>query len=158
MIDEGLFAKFDSLEDLPVSEEMLGAYMEGTLSYNECDRIEEILATNTDFASFFNVVSDYDEVTDGLLTSTPDLVEITKFSALSETNVTVYDTNDVPSLVDIFQDMRMVADNFDNEDSFINTDSTMPFETDNVDLDSFNNTNSDIFNTDVSFEDDQFLE
>ncbi len=31
MIDDALFAKFDRIQDLPVSEEMLGAYLEGNL-------------------------------------------------------------------------------------------------------------------------------
>lgn len=31
MISDELLSKFDSIEDLPVSEEMLGAYMEGNL-------------------------------------------------------------------------------------------------------------------------------
>lgn len=32
MIDEELLNKFDRIQDLPVSEEMLGAYMEGNLN------------------------------------------------------------------------------------------------------------------------------
>ena len=31
MINEELLSKLDRIEDLPVSEEMLGAYMEGNL-------------------------------------------------------------------------------------------------------------------------------
>ena len=35
MIDEELLNKFDRIQDLPVSEEMLGAYMEGNTSDDE---------------------------------------------------------------------------------------------------------------------------
>ena len=34
MINDELFAKFDSIEELPISEEMLGAYMEGNANPN----------------------------------------------------------------------------------------------------------------------------
>lgn len=40
MIDEELLNKFDRIQDLPVSEEMLGAYLEGNLSESEIDDVE----------------------------------------------------------------------------------------------------------------------
>lgn len=40
MIDEELLNKFDRIQDLPVSEEMLGAYIEGNLSGNEAGNVE----------------------------------------------------------------------------------------------------------------------
>lgn len=43
MIDEELMNKFDRIQDLPVSEEMLGAYLEGNLSEEEVSDIELML-------------------------------------------------------------------------------------------------------------------
>lgn len=40
MIDDELMNKFDSIEDLPMSEEMLGAYLEGNLTEGEISDVE----------------------------------------------------------------------------------------------------------------------
>lgn len=158
MMDDELLSKFDSLKDLPISEEMLGAYIEGTLSYHECNQIEDILATNNDFALFFNDVSDYNEVSEGSFIPALDLSEVPDFSALFETNVAEYESEGALNSVDIFQDMGVAADDSDGADSFINPDSTSSFDTGSIDLDLFDNTNSDIFDTDISLEDDQLFE
>lgn len=42
MIDEELMSKFDRIQDLPVSEEMLGAYLEGTLDFYEMEDLSNI--------------------------------------------------------------------------------------------------------------------
>ncbi|MFG6426114.1 MAG: hypothetical protein K1W14_06920 [Muribaculaceae bacterium] len=158
MINDDLLSKFDRIQDLPVSEEMLGAYMEGTLSYNECDQIEDIFATNTDFASFFNDVSDYNEASEYLIISDPDLFEISGFPSLVETDGTGYETDDAPSSFGIFQDLGVATNEFDDVDSFINLESTSSFDTESMDLDLFNNTNSDMLDTDNLFGDDQLLQ
>ncbi len=46
MIDEELMGKFDRIQDLPVSEEMLGAYFEGNLSDSESIEVSSIIDTN----------------------------------------------------------------------------------------------------------------
>lgn len=40
MIDDELMKKFDSIEDLPISEEMLGAYLEGNLTPSESEFVQ----------------------------------------------------------------------------------------------------------------------
>lgn len=42
MIDEELMSKFDRIQDLPVSEEMLGAYLEGNLDFYEMQDLSNI--------------------------------------------------------------------------------------------------------------------
>ena len=44
MIDDNLLAKFDRIQDLPVSEEMLGAYMEGNVDSCEASQIESVIS------------------------------------------------------------------------------------------------------------------
>lgn len=158
MIDDELLSKFNSLEDLPISEEMLGAYIEGSLSYHECDEIEDILATNNDFALFFNDVSDYNEISEGSFISNLDLSEVPDLSALFESNVIEYEIENTLNSVDISQDMGGAADDSDCGDSFINPDSTSSLDMGSIDMELFNGTNSDIFGTDISLEDNQLFE
>lgn len=46
MIDEELLNKFDRIQDLPISEEMLGAYMEGNLNDAEKGTVSELIYDN----------------------------------------------------------------------------------------------------------------
>lgn len=46
MISDELLNKFDRIEDLPVSEEMLGAYLEGNLDLLESSQIEFQISTD----------------------------------------------------------------------------------------------------------------
>ncbi len=43
MIDEELLNKFDRIQDLPVSEEMLGAYLENSLTDNVAIKVNSII-------------------------------------------------------------------------------------------------------------------
>ncbi len=47
MIDDELMKKFDSIEDLPISEEMLGAYLEGNLSEDEIFEIIPVISQDS---------------------------------------------------------------------------------------------------------------
>jgi len=59
MIDDELLAKFDRIQDLPVSEEMLGAYLEDNLSAVENLQIEQQFIVNPEFLTFkSNIVSE----------------------------------------------------------------------------------------------------
>lgn len=57
MIDEELLNKFDRIQDLPVSEEMLGAYMEGNLKEAEKEAVSVLIYDNPRINS---LVSDCD--------------------------------------------------------------------------------------------------
>ena len=50
MIDEELMSKFDRIQDLPVSEEILGAYFEGSLNDSESIEVSSIIDTNPDLS------------------------------------------------------------------------------------------------------------
>lgn len=54
MINDELFAKFDSIEDLPISEEILGAYIEGNANPNEISQIVFEMSEDSDLSSFVN--------------------------------------------------------------------------------------------------------
>ena len=73
MINDELLAKFDRIQDLPVSEEMLGAYLEGNISDSELNVVQTAISSDADFESFvsgfpaFPLVydeKDYDESID----------------------------------------------------------------------------------------------
>ena len=73
MIDDELMKKFDNIEDLPISEEMLGAYLEGNLSdaesivvNNTIDSFSELSSIITEIPSIddFNTFELYNEEQD----------------------------------------------------------------------------------------------
>lgn len=57
MIDDELMKKFDSIEDLPISEEMLGAYLEGNLDSVEASHVEFAMSEDSEFSDFVEGVS-----------------------------------------------------------------------------------------------------
>lgn len=69
MIDENLLNKFNQIEDLPVSEEMLGAYMEGKYSSDSSETtiIEDAMSQYAEFASFARELSDIESINEVLL-------------------------------------------------------------------------------------------
>lgn len=54
MINDELLSKFDRIKDLPVSEELLGAYMEGNLSSEENLSIETVLEIDENLSKLTN--------------------------------------------------------------------------------------------------------
>lgn len=59
MIDDELMKKFDSIEDLPLSEEMLGAYLEGNLSPIEIFDIESTIGENEYLKEIVDINHEY---------------------------------------------------------------------------------------------------
>ena len=57
MIDEELLNKFDRIQDLPVSEEMLGAYMEDNLDSTENSQIESLLSMDSHLSELLENIS-----------------------------------------------------------------------------------------------------
>ncbi len=51
---EELKARFASIQDLPVSEEMIGAYIEGNLDLIHSQSVEELMQQDDGFASLVN--------------------------------------------------------------------------------------------------------
>lgn len=66
MISDELLNKFDSIEDLPVSEEMLGAYMEGNLHGSEFREIQNYIHDYESLSNLMDVVQDDIDIVNGL--------------------------------------------------------------------------------------------
>jgi len=60
MINDDLLAKFDRIQDLPVSEEMLGAYVEGNVSDGEALGISSMMANDAGLSSLYDDVTTLD--------------------------------------------------------------------------------------------------
>ncbi|MDE5905652.1 hypothetical protein, partial [Duncaniella sp.] len=56
MIDEELLSKFNRIEDLPVSEEMLGAYMEGNLHGSEFREVNNFILSDAHTIRLMDIV------------------------------------------------------------------------------------------------------
>lgn len=59
MIDEELLNKFDRIQDLPVSEEILGAYIEGNLNDAESILVSNMIDSNPDLSLLSYKVESY---------------------------------------------------------------------------------------------------
>lgn len=59
MIDDELLNKFDRIQDLPVSEEMLGAYMEGNLNDVESILVSNMLDSNPELSRLSYEIESY---------------------------------------------------------------------------------------------------
>ena len=56
MINDELLSKFDRIEDLPISEEMLGAYLEGNSDLFEESTINSLIQTNEYISELTNSI------------------------------------------------------------------------------------------------------
>lgn len=66
MIDEELLNKFDRIQDLPVSEEMLGAYMEDNLSPTEALDVESAIQEYNYLKDIIYPIAEYDTKIDDI--------------------------------------------------------------------------------------------
>lgn len=95
MINEELLSKFDRIEDLPVSEEMLGAYLEDELLEEEKLQIENAIDFNDDLSDLFDMISQSEDV---------QSINISEFD-FSEDRV--IDIDDMPLIDNINLDQTM---------------------------------------------------
>lgn len=58
MINDDLLSKFERIEDLPISEEMLGAYIEGNLRGAEMREVQNLIHNDNFVADFSNMIED----------------------------------------------------------------------------------------------------
>lgn len=56
MINDELLAKFDCIQDLPVSEEILGAYVEGRLNGSEMREMQTLVRQEDGLSDLVNVI------------------------------------------------------------------------------------------------------
>lgn len=59
MMDDELMNRFDRIEDLPISEEMLGAYLEGRLSSAERELVQSEINLDLTLMNLSHSVKDY---------------------------------------------------------------------------------------------------
>lgn len=78
MIDEELLNKFDRIQDLPVSEEMLGAYLEGNLDFYEMEDLSNIANNDTMLQSII------EETTCSIIDNESDIVSTHRDSSYNE--------------------------------------------------------------------------
>lgn len=94
MISDELLSKFDRIEALPVSEEMLGAYMEGNLNAVENLQVEQQVILNPDLQTFVKDLAE-EEITDLYLDNTVDvLYNIAELPVLGEFRTSFHPTVD----------------------------------------------------------------
>lgn len=166
MISDELLNKFDRIEDLPVSEEMLGAYLEGTLDPFQSANVESEISSDNHLSSFVESIA-HDDVTNILdniehqLFDPADSVFISDLQlpdlhvdAISHSfyedhmvaaccprdffeNVNDDTSNDLSSSAD------MLEKNFSNEDSFLGSDQSLDIESHESD-DMFNEDSIDM--------------
>lgn len=77
MIDEQLLSKWDCIQDLPISEEQLGAYLEGRIDFPDSIGISTIIDSTPDLSLLYaEVGSVQDNIDFGLLlTDDYDLID-----------------------------------------------------------------------------------
>lgn len=166
MIDEELLSKFDRIQDLPVSEEMLGAYLEGNLSDSESIEVSTMIDTNPDlsFIFFETDALDTDIISDSYSFEGAELIS---------TDFDIPEINDVESIFkfpEVFNGIEAAAiyvpqmtddiNGFDPSEITTNTDifdnnvqlhdsSEMDYQS--LDTDSNSETNEDILNDNLNF-------
>lgn len=145
MISDELLNKFDSIEDLPVSEEMLGAYIEGNILSSEIGEIETILDENPYLKDLIN--DDYLNIEDNIDDLALRLeIEEMPLPLVSSEDLIEYDSNN-HWMGSYYDDMPMVAacttDNVDPsfDSEFSDENVINPFEGDDptIDLSDDNN-------------------
>lgn len=162
------------IKPLPISEEMLGAYLEGNIAQSDAIFVEQILRSNNEFSAFVEELSVSDD-----LASDYQMEDIPSFKndfTLPEiaTEVGTYLEHQVlpfgfePSIVDVaacamIPDLTDDGDNYDlnHKNSIPNINDFDEFETDSISCDE-NLTSDDSFadsdfSLDIDFCDDEDL-
>lgn len=95
MISDELLNKFARIEDLPVSEEMLGAYLEGNLSDNEVSRILPIINQDDIVSNLVTSASEYQSSENNFGNFVDDQIDFPEDSFFINTNETDEDMEDL---------------------------------------------------------------
>lgn len=161
MIDyNDLINRIESMRDLPVSEEMLGAYCEGSLSPVDAATMDSYIANDAEIGELVDSV-DNSQGSDNLYTfgysadgvDDIDLPNVPMVSAFNPFDIgTISNTDDIgmvavapPAFPDIADDFVSRSDEFifDSDDSFLSDDDSIHTEDDINGDDSFDEFNQD---------------
>lgn len=138
MIYEELLEKFDRIQDLPISEEMLGAYVEDNLSPIEKHEVESAIQKYDYLKDFLYSNAEYDIDRDGLsIDSIPDDFELPIIPDDSYIGLDLEYPSSFPELEDIDLMEARDSDNIcSQEDSYADDTVDNQFEDDNTLFDS----------------------
>lgn len=156
MIDyNDLINRIESMQDLPVSEEMLGAYCEGTLGSADAAVMDSCIANNAEIGELVDSVDNLHVADDlyplGYSTESIDLPDVPMVGAFNPSDIDITPNIDdfgmvaaaVAAFCDITDDFVSVNDVFtsDNDDSFLNDDDSIDTDDDINSDDSFDDFN-----------------
>ena len=99
MIDEELLTKFASIEDLPISEEILGAYLEDNLSDAESIVVNNIIDSFSELSSIIAEIPSIDDFnTFELYTEEQDFDESSELEDFELPSISSLELADTPSI------------------------------------------------------------
>ena len=132
------------IKPLPISEEILGAYLEGNLSQNDAQYVEQMLHDNDELSAFVNELAVSDNLTSNyLMEDIPSfendfaLPEIaTEIGTFIEPHILPFGFE--PSFADVAACAMMMSDLTDDGDMIINDNQT------NIDIDNISDIGMDI--------------
>ena len=132
------------IKPLPISEEMLGAYLEGNLTQSDATYVEQMLQGNNDLSTFVNELSVSDDLMSNYqVEELPSfendftLPEIaTEVGTFVEPHILPFGFE--PSFVDVAACAMMMSDLTDDGDMIINDNQT------NIDIDNISDIGMDI--------------
>lgn len=157
------------IKPLPVSEEMLGAYLEGNLSQNDAQYVEQMLQDNDELSAFVNELSVSDNLTSNYLME--DIPSLENDFALPEVSTEigafiephVFPFGFEPSFADVaacamMPDVTDDGGNYDLNlrDSMSNNNDFDEFEVDSISSDENLTSNDSLLDSDFSLDVDTF--
>lgn len=142
MIDDELLAKFDRIQDLPVSEEMLGAYLENSLDDTSLSAIEGLILNDESIQDILNSGIESDSVSllgdiqyDMVNTDIIELPDVELYSDDIDGSSLTHQFNhdSIPFVASISDDINPLDEqiNYYNNDSFGDEDPFSSLEDDN---------------------------
>lgn len=144
MISDELLSKFDSIEDLPVSEEMLGAYMESSLGVDETIVCEDMIAQDSSLNDlFFEITNEsYIQIEDELITSfDSDFLDNGIDDSLTNNDINLFESVSPPDLNfedSYLQEKDLILSDFHSEEEHSNSsDETLFYDREESDITDF---------------------
>lgn len=166
MIDEKLLNKFDRIQDLPVPEEMLGAYIEGNVDSSEASQIEFAISEDTDLSDLVDGISSkngsildnlenqiFDQTYPHFLSDIqlPSLESNLIHENLFEDHMVAvcypedfFNGNNSSSTDELFPSDSLLEINLSHDDSFLDTDQSLDIDSHKESDDMFNADSNDI--------------
>lgn len=137
---------FDKIQDLPVSEETLGAYIDGNLNNDEAAQVESIIVKDSDFSNFVDqvYVDDYNSENNycgfGFCAENANmnnLINIPEMPVINKGSFFVCDDEKLYNIVESnIEQYFLVNTEKPNDDIFLSSDDSCGSDFDSIDIDS----------------------